>query len=145
MSGKEILEKYSYEKLVPSKDGLTGKDVLVPRWGRDKVFMGGPWILHSVKEQECDVIDYALSFKREAAVIILSELLDPWGRPFVNKGIRINGFQWTEFQSGKVLDCAEYLYRTTVEGIFVNCGILVYNECMLGYRIIDQFNQWSCI
>lgn len=142
MSGKEILQKYPIDKLISVKDMWTNKDILVPRWCKNVFFYGGPWILHSVKDYQCSVTDFALSFKRESKVLILSELLDPWGRLFPNKGTKIKEFDWLNKKTNEIMHCTEYNYRTTVCGVLISCGLL--NTPQLPF-IIDEYNDWSCI
>jgi hypothetical protein len=135
MTGKEILVKYPIDKTIASTDIWTGKSIRVPRWGK-RHLIGGPWevLMFTVDPQEYNKYP-VINFGREVMVIILDCLLDPWGRPFKEKGIYVKKQKW------KDVEVAEYHYYTTVEGYEVSCNVLVNPQ--LFYGSIIQGYKWN--
>ena len=140
MSGLDIIVKYPIDKEIDIPDIFTGKPMKGPRWAK-RLCMGGGWGVYNIGEDQVfrDSYKPVLTFVREVMILILDQCLDPWGRPFP-----VSGEMRGATKGGNdELNVSEYLFFTTVEGMMIQCGVLVNPDLLLKGGAIKKYNLWN--
>lgn len=139
MSGLDIIVKYPIDKEVDiGPDWFSGEPRKGPRWAK-RMCVGGGWGVYNISEEQVRRGSWkpVLTFVREVMILITDQFLDPWGRPFPDKGDHRGDVKNDEFNVG------EYLFYTTVEGMRIQCGALVNPEALFKGGVITKYKLWN--
>jgi len=139
MSGLDIITKYPIDKEVDiGVDSFNGISRKGPRWAK-RMCMGGDWGVYNIGEEPLskDSDKPVLTFIREVMILITNQFLDPWGRIFPVEGVMRGAVRSDEFNIN------EYLFFTTVEGMMIQCGVLVNSDLLFKGGVITKYDLWD--